>query len=75
MGGIIVGQEVGRTPRQAPHFRREQDGKLVLRRGFKILPGERFIVPKMSLREALKFKDIDIVRNLGGKVASCRLLG
>src|ERR1700726_1956885 len=43
MGGIIVGQEVGRNLGKRHVFAEKQDGKLVLRRGFKVMPGERFI--------------------------------
>src|SRR5437763_12183725 len=36
LGGIIVGQEVGRSLGKGHIFVEKEDGKLVLRRGFKI---------------------------------------
>src|SRR5207247_6719432 len=44
LGGIIVGQEVGRSLGKRHIFAEKQKGKLVLRRGFEISPNERFIV-------------------------------
>src|SRR6266536_1096686 len=44
LGGIIVGQEVGRSLGNRHMFVEKEDGKLVLRRGFQISPDEKFIV-------------------------------
>src|SRR5207244_9688980 len=44
LGGIIVGQEVGRSLGKRHIFVEKEDGKLVLRRGFQISPNETFIV-------------------------------
>src|SRR6266511_4839680 len=44
LGGIIVGQEVGRTLGKRHIFVEKDEGKLVLRRGFKISPDEKFVV-------------------------------
>src|SRR2546421_503408 len=44
LGGIIVGQEVGRSLGKRHIFTEKEDGKLVLRRGFKIDNGKTFIV-------------------------------
>src|SRR5579862_1817339 len=44
LGGIIVGHEVARTLGKRHIFAEKEDGKLVLRRGFQIEPGERFLV-------------------------------
>ena len=44
LGGIIVGQEVGRSLGKRHIFAEKEEGKLVLRRGFQILPNETFVV-------------------------------
>src|SRR6266849_362341 len=44
LGGIIVGQEVGRSLGKRHIFVEKEEGKLVLRRGFQISPDEKFIV-------------------------------
>lgn len=44
LGGIIVGQEIGRSLGKRHIFLEKEDGKLALRRGFQISPKERFIV-------------------------------
>jgi orotate phosphoribosyltransferase len=44
MGGIVIGQEVGRALGVRAIFAERQDGALTLRRGFALDPGERVIV-------------------------------
>jgi orotate phosphoribosyltransferase len=44
MGGLVIGQEVARQLKCRFIFTEKEEGKLVLRRGFKIAPGERMIV-------------------------------
>ena len=44
LGGIIVGQEVGRSLGKRHIFVEKENGKLLLRRGFQISPDEKFIV-------------------------------
>src|ERR1700726_4528151 len=44
LGGLIVGQEVGRSLGKRHIFVEKEDTKLVLRRGFRIDKGEKFIV-------------------------------
>jgi orotate phosphoribosyltransferase len=71
MGGIIVGQEVGRNLGKRHIFAEKQDGKLVLRRGFKIAPGERFIVAEDVVTRGTKVQEtIEIVKSLGGKAVA-----
>jgi orotate phosphoribosyltransferase len=71
MGGIIVGQEVGRTLGKRHIFAEKQDGKLVLRRGFRILPGERFIVAEDVVTRGTKVQEsIDIIKSFGAKVVA-----
>jgi hypothetical protein len=44
MGGLVIGQEVARQLRCRFIFAEKENGALVLRRGFKIQPGERCLV-------------------------------
>lgn len=44
LGGIVIGQEVGRALGIRALFAERQDGKLTLRRGFRFAPGERVVV-------------------------------
>jgi orotate phosphoribosyltransferase len=44
LGGIVIGQEVGRALQIRALFAERQDGKLTLRRGFTLAPTDRVIV-------------------------------
>ena len=44
LGGIVIGQEVGRALGVRAIFAERQDGTLTLRRGFALDPGERVLV-------------------------------
>jgi orotate phosphoribosyltransferase len=44
LGGIVIGHEVGRALGVRAVFAERQDGKLMLRRGFALSPGERVLV-------------------------------
>jgi orotate phosphoribosyltransferase len=44
LGGIVIGQEVGRAMQIRALFAERQDGKLMLRRGFTLSPTDRVIV-------------------------------
>lgn len=44
LGGIVIGQEVGRVLRVRAIFAERQDGTLTLRRGFALEPGEKVLV-------------------------------
>src|ERR1700747_566972 len=69
LGGIIVGQEVGRSLGKRHIFVEKDEGKLVLRRGFQISPGEKFIVVEDVVTRGGRVQEtIDIVRAQGGIV-------
>ena len=69
LGGIIVGQEVGRWLGKRHIFAEKEDGKLVLRRGFQISPDEKFIVIEDVVTRGGRVQEtIDIVRGHGGIV-------
>ncbi len=71
MGGTIVGQEVGRNLGKRHIFAEKQDGKLVLRRGLKVTPGERFIVAEDVVTRGTKVQEtIEIVKSFGGNVVA-----
>ena len=44
IGGIVVGTEVGRMLQVRTMFGERKDGKMELRRGFELIPGERVLV-------------------------------
>lgn len=44
LGGIVIGQEVGRALGVRAIFAERQDGALTLRRGFTVAPGERVLI-------------------------------
>jgi orotate phosphoribosyltransferase len=69
LGGIIVGQEVGRSLGKRHIFVEKEDAKLVLRRGFQISPGEKFIVAENVVTRGGRVQEtIDIVHADGGIV-------
>ncbi len=71
LGGIIVGQEVGRSLGKRHIFAEKDAGGLTLRRGFKIAPNERFIVAEDVVTRGGRVQEtIDIVRSHGGNVAA-----
>src|SRR4051812_20220974 len=44
LGGIVIGQEVGRALHVRALFAERQDGKLLLRRGFTLDPSDRVLI-------------------------------
>jgi len=71
LGGIIVGQEVGHALGKRHIFVEKEDGKLVLRRGFQILPNEKFIVVEDVVTRGGRVQEtIEIVRARGGIVSA-----
>ena len=69
LGGIIVGQEVGRTLGKRHIFVEKEAAGLVLRRGFQIAPGEKFIVAEDVVTRGGRVQEtINIVRDHGGEV-------
>lgn len=71
LGGIIVGQEVGRSLGKRHIFVEKEDGKLVLRRGFKINSGEKFVVVEDVVTRGGRVQEtIDIIQAHRGEVAA-----
>ena len=70
LGGIVVGQEVGRALGKRHIFVEKEAGSLVLRRGFQIRPNERLIVAEDVVTRGGRVQEtVDIVRAQGGLVA------
>ena len=75
LGGIVVGQEVGRSLGKRHIFVEKEAGALVLRRGFVINPGERFVVAEDVVTRGGRVQEtIDIVRAHGGKVVAAGVI-
>lgn len=71
LGGIVVGHEVGRALGKRHIFAEKEAGGLVLRRGFQVAPGERFIVAEDVVTRGGRVQEtVDIVRAHGGIVAA-----
>lgn len=71
LGGIVVGQEVGRSLGKRHIFAEKEAGGLILRRGFEIAPGERFVVAEDVVTRGGRVQEtIDIVRQYGGVVVA-----
>ena len=75
LGGIIVGQEIGRALGKRHIFVEKEAGGLALRRGFKINQGEKFIVAEdVVTRGGRVQQTIDIVHEHGGIVSAAGVI-
>jgi orotate phosphoribosyltransferase len=75
LGGMIVGHEVARALGKPHIFAEKEEGKLVLRRGFIIAPGDKFIVAEDVVTKGGRVQEtIDIVRAHGGEVVAVAAL-
>lgn len=67
MGGLVVGQEVARQLNKRFIFVEKENDRLVLRRNFKIAPGERVLVVEDVVTRGGRMQEaIDIVKACGG---------
>jgi orotate phosphoribosyltransferase len=70
LGGLVIGQEVARQLGVRFIFTEKENGKLALRRGFKIASGEKIVVVEDVVTKGGRVQEtIDIVRANGGMVA------
>jgi orotate phosphoribosyltransferase len=70
MGGLVLGQEVARQLRARFIFVEKEEGKLALRRGFKISPDERILVVEDVVTKGGRVQEtLEIVRAHRGQVA------
>ena len=69
LGGIVIGQEVGRALGVRAIFAERQDGKLTLRRGFWLAPGEKVLVVEDVVTTGGSTEEtIDVARDAGATV-------
>jgi orotate phosphoribosyltransferase len=70
LGGIVVGQEIGRQLNRRTLFTERKDGHMQLRRGFEIASGERVLVCEDVVTTGGSVNEvIEIVKLMGGIVA------
>jgi orotate phosphoribosyltransferase len=75
MGGLVIGQEVARQLGLRFIFSEKEDGKLVLRRGFKVSPGEKILVVEDVVTKGGRVQEtVDIVRANGGEVVGVAIV-
>jgi orotate phosphoribosyltransferase len=67
MGGLVLGQEVARQLGIRFIFVEKEEGRLVLRRGFKIVPGEKILIVEDVVTKGGRVQEtMDIVREHKG---------
>lgn len=75
MGGLVIGQEVARQLGCRFIFTEKEEGRLALRRGFTIAPGEKLLVVEDVITKGGRVQEtVDIVRGLHGVVAGVAVL-
>jgi orotate phosphoribosyltransferase len=75
MGGLVIGQEVARQLGLRFIFVEKEEGKLVLRRGFKIAPDEKILVVEDVVTKGGRVQEtLDIVRANGGNVVGVAMV-
>ena len=75
MGGLVIGQEVARQLGLRFIFVEKEEGKLVLRRGFKIAPGEKILIIEDVVTKGGRVQEtMDIVRAHGGEVSAVAMV-
>ena len=71
LGGIVIGQEVGRALGVRAIFAERQDGTLALRRGFTLSPGEKvFVIEDVVTTGGSTKETIDVARAAGAEVVA-----
>lgn len=75
MGGLVIGQEVARQLGLRYIFVEKEEGRLVLRRGFRIEPDEPCLVIEDVVTQGGRVREtMDIVREKGGRVVAVGML-
>ncbi|MBW8863781.1 MAG: orotate phosphoribosyltransferase, partial [Verrucomicrobia bacterium] len=73
--GLVIGQEVARQLGARFIFVEKEEGKLVLRRGFKIAAGEKILVVEDVVTKGGRVQEtLDIVRAHGGNVVGIAIV-
>jgi len=75
LGGIIVGQEVARRLGARSLFAERENGKMTLRRGFELKPGERVLVVEDVMTTGGSVQEvIDLAKSAGATVVGVACL-
>ena len=75
MGGLVIGQEVARQLGCRFIFVEKEEGRLVLRRGFKIQPGEPLLIVEDVVTQGGRVQEtLQIVRAHSGHAAGVAML-
>lgn len=75
MGGIVVSYETARVLGVRSLFTERDNGKMTLRRGFSIEPGEKVLVVEDVITTGGSVREvIEVVRGLGGHVVGAAVL-
>jgi len=75
LGGLVIGQEVARQLGVRFIFAEKEEGRLALRRGFKITAGERLLVVEDVITKGGRVQEtIEIVRAAQARVAGVAVL-
>lgn len=75
MGGLVIGQEVARQLGVRFIFVEKEDGKLVLRRGFKIAAGEKLLIVEDVVTKGGRVQEtLDIVRAHSGNAVGVAMV-
>ncbi len=75
IGGLVIGQEVARQLGVRFIFAEKEEGKLVMRRGFKIAPGEKILVVEDVVTKGGRVQEtINIVRAHQGNVLAVAMI-
>ncbi len=69
LGGVVIGQEVGRALGVRTIFTERKDGVMTLRRGFEIYPDDRIVIIEDVITTGGSTKEtIQVISKLGGRV-------
>ena len=75
VGGLIVGQEMGRALKVRAIFADKVNDELELKRGFKFKPGEKVLIAEDVITRGGRVQQtIDLVRSLGAEVVGIGVL-
>jgi orotate phosphoribosyltransferase len=75
IGGIIVSYEVGRQLRVPAIFTERENGRMALRRGFKLYPNQRVLVVEDVITTGGSVSEVmQLVKEYGAEVAGCGVL-
>jgi orotate phosphoribosyltransferase len=75
MGGLVIGQEVARQLSSRFVFAEKEEGRLVLRRGFRLKPGERVLVVEDVVTQGGRVREtMDLVRAQQAEVLGVAML-